>query len=105
MCDLVPKKTQTYRHDMVTDWVSTETIRENTRPPENNYKKFLKKQERTDAKRTEKKRKEEDNATCWKKRRKKNKKTRNKNKPATKTVKWEKKFVSRLLIHIIFSVD
>ena len=43
---------------MVTDWVSTETNRENIRPPENK-----------------------------KKRRKKKKETRNKNKPATKTVK------------------
>ena len=32
--NLVPKN-QTYHHDMVTDWVSTETNRENPRPPEN----------------------------------------------------------------------
>ena len=41
-------KNQTYRHDMVTDWVSTEMIRENTRPPENK-KKRKKKPEHTDA--------------------------------------------------------
>ena len=66
--DLVPKN-ETYCHDMVTDWVSTETIRENTRPPENK-----KKREKTRTHRREKKekrkRKEEDTATCWKKRRK-----------------------------------
>ena len=47
-------KNQTYRHDIVTDWVSMETIRENTRPPENK-KKRKKKMEQTSAKRKKKK--------------------------------------------------
>ena len=47
--NLVPKN-QAYRHDMVTDWVSAEMIRENTRPPENKKKRKKKtKPELTDA--------------------------------------------------------
>ena len=93
-------KTRHIGHDMVTDWVSTETIRENQGPQKIRRKEKKTKKNKNTPTRKERKKKKKRGRHCnvlEEKEKKKKKKTRNKNKLATKK-KTEEKNVSRSLV-------